>query len=234
MITVGLTGQSGSGKTTISGEFAAHGFYVINADMLARKVMEKGQPCLEETARNFGSEILLPDGTLDRKLLGKIVFSDRKRLDELNKICYKYINRMVEDIISEQRGRGEGYVLLDAPTLFEAGEDKLCDIIVSAAADRAVRLKRITERDKISEKSAEDRFNSQYDLEFFRSHSDYVIENNGSLEELKCRTNEIIEQIMEKNSNAKKKEGQIAVNAADSRRCGDSRRDIHGEEDTRH
>lgn len=204
MTVSGLTGQSGSGKTTVSAEFAAAGFMVINADILARKVMEKGQPCLEETVRYFGSEILLPDGTLDRKLLGKIVFSDRIRLDELNRICYKYINRMVEDMISEYGSRGEEYVLLDAPTLFEAGEDRLCDIIVSVIADKELRLKRVIERDKISVSAAEERFNSQHDTEFFRSHSDYVIENNGSVMELENRARDIIKQIME-NSNAQKR-----------------------------
>ncbi|MGN0696160.1 MAG: dephospho-CoA kinase [Oscillospiraceae bacterium] len=203
MTVVGLTGQSGSGKTAVSAGFAEAGFMVINADMLARQVMEKGQPCLEETVRHFGGEILLPDGSLDRKRLGKIVFSDRIRLDELNEICYKYINRMVEDMISGYADRGEEYVLLDAPTLFEAGEDKLCDVIVSVTADKELRLKRVTERDKISESAAEERFNSQHDLEFFRSRSDYVIENNGSLEELKNRAEDIIKLIME-NSNAQK------------------------------
>ncbi|MDD7428306.1 MAG: dephospho-CoA kinase [Oscillospiraceae bacterium] len=204
MTVVGLTGQSGSGKTTVSAEFAAAGFMVINADILARKVMEKGQPCLEETVRHFGSEILLPDGSLDRKLLGKIVFSDRKRLDELNGICYKYINRMVENMISDYGRQGGEYILLDAPTLFEAGEDKLCDIIVSVTADKQLRLKRITERDKISESAAEERFNSQNDTEFFRSRSDYIIENNSSFEKLKNRAKDIIKQIME-NSNAQKR-----------------------------
>lgn len=205
MTVIGLTGQSGSGKTTVSAAFAEAGFMVINADMLARKVMEKGQLCLDETVMHFGREILLPDGSLDRKYLGKIVFSDRKKLDELNGICYKYINRMVEDIISEYGSRGEKYILLDAPTLFEAGEDKLCNVIVSVTADRKLRLKRITERDNISESAAEDRFNSQHDTEFFRSRSDYMIENNGSLEELENRAKEIIEHIME-NSNEQKKE----------------------------
>ena len=204
MIVAGLTGQSGSGKTTVSSEFAAAGFMVINADILARQVMEKGQPCLEETVEHFGSEILLSDGSLDRRLLGKIVFSDRKRLDELNGICYKYINRMVEDMISEYESRGEKYVLLDAPTLFEAGEDKLCDIVISVIADKALRLKRVTERDKISESAAEERFNSQHDADFFRSRSDYIIENNGSVKELENRAKETIRQIME-NSNAQKR-----------------------------
>ena len=204
MTVVGLTGQSGSGKTTVSAGFAAAGFMVINADIIARQVMEKGQPCLEETVGHFGREILLPDGSLDRKLLGKIVFSDRKSLDELNGICYKYINRMVEDMISEYGRQGGEYVLLDAPTLFEAGEDKLCDVIVSVTADKELRLKRITERDKISESAADERFSSQHDTDFFRSRSDYIIENNGSVQELKHRAEEIIDHIME-NSNAQKR-----------------------------
>ncbi|MGN0690784.1 MAG: dephospho-CoA kinase [Oscillospiraceae bacterium] len=206
MTVVGLTGQSGSGKTTVSAEFAAAGFMVINADILARQVMEKGQPCLEETAENFGSEILLPDGSLDRRLLGKIVFSDRIRLDELNRICYKYINRLVEQLISEYGRKGEKYVLLDAPTLFEAGEDKLCSVIVSVIADKELRLKRVTERDKISVSDAEERFKSQHDTEFFRSRSDYVIENNGSPAELRNRAEEIIHHIMENSNGQKAKE----------------------------
>lgn len=198
MITVGLTGQSGSGKTTISKIFEECGFTVINADKIAASVMEKGHPCLDETVRCFGKNILNPDLSLNRKKLAEIVFSDKSSLDMLNMITYPHINKSVLEMLNIYEKNGIKFVLLDAPTLFESGEDKFCDIIVSAFADISLRRERITKRDNISDLAAEKRFGSQQSTEFFVQNSHYIIENNCSLNDLSARTKEIIKEITEK------------------------------------
>lgn len=200
MTVIGLTGQSGSGKTTVSDIFRSNGYEVINADKVARQVMEKGEKCLAETAEVFGENILDADGSLNRKALAEIVFSDRGKLDRLNAITYPHINKRIEDMLDTYKKSGADKVLLDAPTLFEAGEQGLCTAIVSVVADENIRLERIISRDHISRDAALKRFKSQHTTEFFIQNSHYIIENNGSASELTERTKEVIEKISENNN----------------------------------
>lgn len=194
----GLTGQSGAGKTAVGRIFAENGFAVIDADMVSREVMKKGEPCLVSVSEAFGEEILTPQGELDRKKLGGIVFSDREKLDLLDKTCYPFIIDRINEYISRLVGEGEKFILLDAPTLFEAGADKLCDCIISVAAEEEIRLERITLRDGISKEAAMKRFSSQYPQEFFISNSDYILENNGSETSLAKKAEELSDKIKEK------------------------------------
>lgn len=195
MIIVGLTGQTGAGKTTACLEFEKSGYKIINADKIARQVMEKDSPCLNETVKAFGERILNSDRTLDRKALAQIVFSDKKSLLLLDEISYKYIN---EEVMRKIKEYGENDILLDAPTLFESGENKYCDVIVSVTASDSIRLERIMKRDNITENAVKKRMDSQKNTEFFIKNSHYIIENNGSQDELIKRTKEVINLISEK------------------------------------
>lgn len=179
-IVVGLTGQTGAGKSTISQVFAENGFSIINADVVARQVMEKGSACLAEIAETFGRDVLDSKGGLDRKKLAGIVFTDSERLKTLNSISYPYITREILRQINTFSDAGEDFILLDAPTLFESGADSFCDIIVSVVADAAIRKQRIISRDGITPEQAQNRMDSQLDEEYFISHSGYIINNNGS------------------------------------------------------
>lgn len=195
---IGLTGQSGAGKTTVSMIFAEKGFSVINADMISRKVTEKGSPCLFKLKEAFGEDIIFPDGSLDRKKLGSIVFSDKSKLEKLDNICYPYINREIESEINNLSEKGEKMILLDAPTLFEAGADKLCRLIISVTAEEKIREMRITKRDNITPQAARKRFASQLSEDFFAAHSDYRVTNNSSPESLAKAAGDIAEEIKEK------------------------------------
>ena len=192
---VGLTGQSGAGKTLISEVFERNGFGVINCDHIAREVTSAGSECNRELAIYFPT-CFDDELVLDRKALGQIVFADREKLDKLNSIIFRYIRKAIDDRI-EELGRCYEFILLDAPTLFEAGADKQCDIIVAVTADEKLRLKRVTERDGIDEASAARRFASQLSTEFFETHSDCVINNSGSREESELRAEQIIDKIKE-------------------------------------
>ncbi|MCC8042143.1 MAG: dephospho-CoA kinase [Oscillospiraceae bacterium] len=194
--TVGLTGQSGAGKTTAARVFAENGFGVIDCDIIAREAVLPSSPAPEELSREFGSEIITPSGTLDRKRLGEIVFSDKERLKRLDCIIYPHINRLIADHAERLSSEGKKYILLDAPTLFEAGADKLCDLIVAVTADEEIRLERIMKRDGITAESAKKRFSSQHDESFFYEKADYVIRNGGTDEQLVQRTEELCRRIM--------------------------------------
>lgn len=192
---VGLTGQTGAGKSTVSKVFSDSGFSVINADSISRYVVEKGSECLNELSDFFGEMILNEDGTLNRKMLGDIVFSDKVKLDSLNSIIYPYITSEILEQIKNYSAEGKKVILLDAPTLFESHSDDFCDIIISVLANPDTRRERIIKRDGITETQANNRMNSQLDAEFFSSHSDYVIDNNDSIEVLNSISQEVAEKI---------------------------------------
>ncbi|MDD7184756.1 MAG: dephospho-CoA kinase [Oscillospiraceae bacterium] len=194
---VGLTGQTGAGKSTVSKVFAEKGFAVINADTVARMVVEKGTPCLNELQKKFGSEIINPDDTLNRKKLGNIVFTDSKKLQLLNSIMYPAITSEIKNQIEYYNSQEKKFILLDAPTLFESNADKLCDIIISVIADYDIRKKRIMKRDNITSQQADDRINSQHSQDFFIRNSDYYIKNNDSLKKTLSDTSGLVSKIME-------------------------------------
>ncbi len=196
---IGLTGQSGAGKTTVSQIFSENGFAVINADKVARKVMEKGSSCLEQTCAVFG-DVKDSDGNLDRKLLASIVFTDMDKKKEYEGIIFPYITEEIEREISDAEKNGDEYILLDAPTLFESGTDSLCSVIVSVICDREVRLARIISRDGITRQQAENRLNSQHSDDFYISRSDYVIANDGTGDELSEKTRSVIKMIKERDN----------------------------------
>ena len=194
---IGLTGQSGAGKTTVSRVFSQNGFAVIDADIISREVTEKGQPCLTELSEAFGSDIINSDGTLNRKRLGSIVFFDREKLRQLNGIIYPYIIYRIISRIDELSEEGRELILLDAPTLFEANADDLCDLIISVTADESIRMSRIIARDNITPEAAKKRFESQYSEHFFVNHSDFVIINNKTPDVLAAKAEEVAGKIKE-------------------------------------
>lgn len=175
----GLTGMSGAGKTTACGIFSREGFCVIDCDIIARRVVDRGKPALSEIDRNFPEGVITPEGSLDRKKLGSIVFSDKEKLALLDRTIYPYITFYIAAAIRELSRIGGKLIMLDAPTLFESGADLLCDVIVSITADREICIGRIMKRDGITREQAELRLSSQHDAEFFRSRSGYCIENDG-------------------------------------------------------
>ncbi len=190
----GLTGMSGAGKTTVSKAFSDNGIYVINCDTVAREVTEKGKPCLSYLADVFG-DILNNDGTLNRKVLGNIVFNDKAKLIRLNEIIYPYITY---DVIKRIEKADNSIILLDAPTLFESGIDYICDGIISVVCDKTLSVKRIMERDNIDEDAALARLQSQHDKSYYTEKSDYVIDNNGDITTLIEKAENIAAKIRNK------------------------------------
>lgn len=189
---IGLTGGTGTGKTSVSRYFESAGYDVIDYDLITREIYKKGSLCLLEIAEHFGSEILTSDGELDRRALGAIVFSDKKSLEKLNSIVYKYIIEYTEDIIENSKDKK---LLLDAPTLFEAGLQNKCDKLIGVIAPKELRVERVMQRDNLERERVIDRINSQKDDDFYIKNCDYIINNNGSVSYMEAQVSDIIREI---------------------------------------
>ncbi len=194
-IVVGLTGQTGAGKTTVAEIFSENGFTQIDADKLSREIMSVDSPCLEEVFDYFGEEIRNEDGSLNRKALAKIVFNDKGKLESLNSICHPFITEEIFSRISHYSANGHRMILLDAPTLFESKASDFCDLIISVVAPPEIRKERIIARDRITEQQADERMNAQLKEDFFINHSDFVIRNNEDLSQLKELSEEVADKI---------------------------------------
>lgn len=197
IVVIGLTGQSGAGKTTVCQVFEQNGFTVINADMIARNIMYIDSPCLKEITERFGEEILNPDRSLNRQKMADIAFSDKEILYQYNALCYPYITYEILTMIKAYAEKDIRFILLDAPTLFESRADDFCNLIISVVSSEQSRLSRIIQRDNIPEEKILQRFSAQHSERFFVAHSDFVIKNNKTVDILIEKAKEVSEKIKE-------------------------------------
>lgn len=191
---IGLTGSSGSGKSVAANFFSNRGFYIMDFDKIARDVCAPGTPCLAELAENFGSGIIAADGSLMRKALGDMVFSDAKKLETLNATTRKYILAEAKKRRAECESQGKDAVY-DAPLLFEAGLDKECDFVIAIVADRQTRIERIMARDGISLDTACGRLDSQHPNDYYERRSDFCVHNDDTENELYAKLDDILLKI---------------------------------------
>ena len=180
MLVIGLTGPTGAGKSMVAELFAAHGLPILSADAIYHALLVPPSACLNELVARFGKEIERPDGTLDRRALAALVFDSKKDLADLNEIAHRHVMQAIRAKLEALRTQGVVAAVLDAPQLFEAHAERDCNVIVSVLSDPALRIERIMRRDGIDEAAAQKRMAAQLSDSFFRSHSDYVIENNAS------------------------------------------------------
>jgi dephospho-CoA kinase len=187
MLVVGLTGNIGSGKSRVARLFEARGVLVIDADVLAREAVAPGTPALAAIVARFGAHVLAPDGTLDRAALRHIVFADPAERAALDAIVHPAVNARRRALLSQQRERGTKVVVCDIPLLFEAGLDGSMDTIVLVDAPRDIRLERIMRDRGLTRAEAIAMIDSQLPAEGKRARSAYVIDNDGTLDELRAR-----------------------------------------------
>lgn len=195
MLVIGLTGGSGSGKSTAAGFIREKGIKVIDADVIARRITEKGSPALFELVSAFGEEILLSDGSLDRRAMANRIFADKDARIILESIVTKGVVKRIGELIEEERRAGTPALVIDAPTLFETGADSLCDVIWLVTAPENSRLERLSERDGISAESIRARMAGQLSDEEKAARSDVVIENNGTVRELQDKVSALTSEI---------------------------------------
>ena len=191
---IGLTGPTGAGKSSVSSIFERYGFAVVNADEIAHKALED-TACKESLTQTFGKEILNPDGTINRKSLAKSAFANSDNTKKLNDLTHPVIIRLSQEAFEELSADYKS-IIFDAPTLFEAGMDTMCDLIISVAAPLELRTKRITERDNLTKEQALARISAQHENSFYTDRSDYVIVNDCDLDTLTMRTEKIIKEII--------------------------------------
>lgn len=185
MRVIGLTGGIASGKSTVSRYLAELGAAIIDGDLIAREVVAPGQPALEEIAAEFGAEVLLPDGGLNRAIVGKLVFADPAKLEKLNRITHPRIFEEIKRRIAAYRDAGPNgpkVAVIDAPLLIEAGFDALAEAVWLIVVDEETQIKRVMERDKLSREEALARLRSQMPLDEKIAHADHIIENCGSID----------------------------------------------------
>jgi dephospho-CoA kinase len=188
---VGLTGNIGSGKSTVARRFAALGATVIDADLLSRQAVEAGTPALKRIAERWGSSVLAPDGLLDRAALRRRVFHDQTELEELNRIVHPAVTQLRTDQIAAAHARGDRVVICDIPLLFERRLVEEFDRIVLVDATRPVRLERLVRDRGLHETEAVDMITAQMPAELKRARADFVIDNSGSLAELDVRVADV-------------------------------------------
>ncbi len=195
MLVIGLTGPTGAGKGEVASIFARYGIPVINADRVYHELITPPSSCLQELVEAFGKQILLSDGRLDRRALGGIVFNDPAAREQLNAITHRYVMEEVKGQMERLRREDVPVAVFDAPQLFEAGAHKACGAVVSVLAERGLRLERIMARDGITAEAAMRRILAQKSDEFFKTHSDYIVENNGALESLTPQVHRILKEL---------------------------------------
>lgn len=183
---IGLTGPTGAGKGYVSSRLAEMGFNILDADKYVKKIYDNNPGILNRLAAEFGNDIII-NGELDRKKLAQIAFSSKENTERLNSIVHP-------EVISLCERDAKPLAVLDAPQLFEAGAGDKCYKIISVIADYETRLRRITERDKITQEQAFSRMNAQFDESYYINNSDFVIYNNG--EDIDSQIKKIMEEIL--------------------------------------
>lgn len=190
---IGITGSTGAGKSSVTQYAQSRGCYVIDADLTARKILEKGSVCLDCLCSAFGNDIIKADGTLDRKLLAKRAFSSRENTEKLNSITHPFIfAETVRTIDGIRNIRKDAVIILDAPTLFESRIDVICDYVIAVICPESIRRERIIKRDGLSEADADIRLKAQKDDSFYTEKSDFILNGAEKPENLHMQIKDII------------------------------------------
>ncbi|RLL47892.1 dephospho-CoA kinase [Oceanobacillus piezotolerans] len=189
---IGLTGSIASGKSTVSLMFDDLNIPVVDADKVAREVVYPGEPAYEAVVKEFGEGILRKDGTLDRKHLGSIVFSNKRKLETLNGIVHPAVRKRMMEKQEEILQQGANCVVLDIPLLYESELTHLVDKILVVYVDEDVQLQRLMKRDGFTEEEAMQRINAQFPVKKKAELADAIINNNGD----KYKSFEQLEEIL--------------------------------------
>ncbi|MBX7231180.1 MAG: dephospho-CoA kinase [Bdellovibrionales bacterium] len=194
-IWIGLTGGLGSGKSTFAHILKEMGFTVISADVMAYKAVEPGTLGLKKIAQEFGPEFLNPKGELLRKKLGQYVFADKEKLKKLESFIHPEIKTLVEKQKQEALARGEKILFYDVPLLFEKHLKSNFDMVIVVNSSQENQIHRTMSRDGLNKTDVLQRMSHQIPLEEKCRAADFVIDNNGSIENLKVQAQKLISQL---------------------------------------
>jgi dephospho-CoA kinase len=198
MLMVGLTGGIGSGKSIVAEMFKDEGAYVIDFDFIARLVVEPGKAAWRDIIAYFGTEILNPDKTLNRSALAEIVFSDQKSRKALEEFTHPRIFEERNTLVNAIKEKDpSSIVIIDIPLLFELSFKAKFDKVILVYVCRDIQLKRVMERDGLEKQEVEKRLQAQLPIDEKRSLADYIINNEGSLENTRDQVRKIIRELRE-------------------------------------
>ena len=191
---IGLTGGIATGKSTVSKMFQEKGIPVLDADIIAHEVMGKGTPVFKQIVETFGESVVLPNGELDRRKLGEIVFNDSYLREQLNRI----VHPAVKDVMLERIRRIDPQVplvILDVPLLFESGFDSICEQTIVVYTDEKTQLERLKHRNRLSTEDALKRIHAQMPLAEKIKRADVIIDNSRTIDETQKQVSEFIHRI---------------------------------------
>ncbi len=188
---IGITGNSGSGKSTVSKMISEnYNAKIIDADRIAKETTKNNGEYLQAIRQAFGEDVI-KNNELDRKKLADIVFSNKKEKEKLDSLTFGYIVKEIKNELEANQRLDYKYIILDVPLLFESRLDELCDYTIGVIAPKTEKIKRICKRDNLSEEKALQRLNNQENDEFYIKKCDFIIENVDN-EKTAKRVNEII------------------------------------------
>ncbi|WP_027398364.1 dephospho-CoA kinase [Anaerovorax odorimutans] len=192
---IGLTGGIGAGKSTVSDYLRHKGFTIIDADRIARDIVEPGSQTLVELTKLFGKDILLEDSSLDRKKLGSIVFSNTEKKLMLDKLMHEKVIEIIEKKINKMKDLNESVIFIDAPLLFESGLNKYANETWVVDLEDETRINRIMERDDLSRDEILNRIANQMSRQKKNRLADKIINNTGNKKELYIQIENLLEKI---------------------------------------
>jgi dephospho-CoA kinase len=192
---VGLTGGIASGKSTVAEILKRQGAAIINADVLAREVVEPDRQAWTEIVNAFGTAVLQPDRALDRQKLRAIIFDDPDARKKLESIIHPQVRALAEQRIREHAAAGYAVIVYEVPLLFEGNLQEWLRPVILVACDVDTQRNRLQSRDNLSAAQAQKHIDAQMSLEAKRRLADYVIENNGNLEDLERQVQAVLEKI---------------------------------------
>lgn len=195
MYRIGLTGGIGSGKSTVSAYLRELGYKVLDADKVAREVLDIYPEVLEFIRKRFGREYFDEEGKLNRRKLGDFLFANREALSEYEAVILPLINKEIFSRLEELEDKGASVCFIDAPTLIESGFHKLMDKNILVWVDRETQIERVAKRDSMDYGQILGRISSQMDLDKKKEMVDFVVDNSAGLEEAKREVREILAKL---------------------------------------
>lgn len=196
MLILGLTGNIGCGKSSLSNILMQNNIDVIDADIISRQIFEDKE-LLNLVFENFGQNIKNIDGTLNRKALGNIVFNDDEKLVILNSLTHPKIKQKILDRINQIRNIGKSVVVIDAALLVEGGYLDILDKLIVITCKESIQISRIQKRDNCTKEQAISRINSQMSQQEKIKYADYIIDNSTTIDDLKYKANELMKYMKE-------------------------------------
>ncbi|WP_151550148.1 MULTISPECIES: dephospho-CoA kinase [Corynebacterium] len=195
MTIIGITGGIGSGKSTATAILKDKGAFIIDADLIAREIVEPGQPALAELAAEFGEDILDDSGVLRRRVLAQRAFVDEKRTERLNAITHPRIAERTRELFAEAAESGAEVIVHDSALLIELGLDRAVDITAVVSAPEELRLQRLVDKRGLDEQDARHRIARQMGEQERCAAADVVLDNSGTIDELAAQVEQLWERV---------------------------------------